>query len=214
MSTVITSSTTPCPGKVSKPIYTDHDLYTIPKLTYDNVNYWKLAMFNYIQGNGLFDFIDVQMIPPPKIIEDVQRSTWIENPIYKCWEEIDNELKMSIISTIHDELLATIPSSFTEPKGSVESTIHDELLETLPSSFTEPKGSVESTIHDELLETLPSSFTNPLAATDRSHDQHGEIPGSFKRKSSADLWTYIDKNIHRRPKMTHPDRGIEYFSFS
>ncbi|GKD20597.1 putative ankyrin repeat-containing domain, PGG domain, ankyrin repeat-containing domain superfamily protein, partial [Tanacetum coccineum] len=183
MSTVITSSTTPCPGKVSKPIYTDHDLYTIPKLTYDNVNYWKLAMFNYIQGNGLFGFIDVQMIPPPKIIEDVQQSTWIENPIYKCWEEIDNELKMSIISTIHDELLATIPSSFTEPKGSVESTIHDELLET-----------------------LPRSFTNPLAATDRSHDQHGEIPGSFKRKSSADLWTYIDKNIHRRPKMTHPDR--------
>ncbi|GKA85627.1 putative ankyrin repeat-containing domain, PGG domain, ankyrin repeat-containing domain superfamily protein, partial [Tanacetum coccineum] len=132
MSTVITSSTTPCPGKVSKPIYTDHDLYTIPKLTYDNVNYWKLAMFNYIQGNGLFGFIDVQMIPPPKIIEDVQQSTWIENPIYKRWEEIDNELKMSIISTIHDELLATIPSSFTEPKGSVESTIHDELLETLP----------------------------------------------------------------------------------
>ncbi|KAJ0849359.1 putative ankyrin repeat-containing domain, PGG domain, ankyrin repeat-containing domain superfamily [Helianthus annuus] len=130
---MMASSTSPSSGNHPHPIYMDHDLHTIPKLTPNTVNYWKITMRNYIEGNGLITFIDSSIKPPPEKIDDV------ENPDYKQWKEIDDQVRSSIISTMQD-------------------------------GFWE------------------------------------ELSSSFTGKTAAELWTFINLNVHRPPTMTHADR--------
>ncbi|KAJ0563518.1 putative ankyrin repeat-containing domain, PGG domain, ankyrin repeat-containing domain superfamily [Helianthus annuus] len=127
------SSTSPSSGNHPHPIYMDHDLHTIPKLTPNTVNYWKITMRNYIEGSGLITFIDSSIKPPPEKIDDV------ENPDYKQWKEIDDHVRSSIISTMQD-------------------------------GFWE------------------------------------ELSSSFTGKTAAELWTFINLNVHGPPTMTHADR--------
>ncbi|KAD5961896.1 hypothetical protein E3N88_13369 [Mikania micrantha] len=91
MSTM-TSSLSPSLSKYPQPIYKEHDLHTIPKHNKYNVNYWKLAMSDYIEGNGLIAFIDGSITPPPeKINEKNEQLQGIENPDYTQWKQIDDQ---------------------------------------------------------------------------------------------------------------------------
>ncbi|KAD5961895.1 hypothetical protein E3N88_13368 [Mikania micrantha] len=91
MSTM-TSSLSPSLSKYPQPIYKEHDLHTITKLNNFNVNYWKLAMSDYIEGNGLIAFIDGSITPPPdKINDENEQLQGIENPDYTQWKQIDDQ---------------------------------------------------------------------------------------------------------------------------
>lgn len=68
-------------------------------------------MRNYIEGNGLIDFINGK-IKPPKKTRYVELEE-IENPEYKQWKQIDDELRSSIISTIEKGLWEELSCSFT-----------------------------------------------------------------------------------------------------
>ncbi|KAD5961891.1 hypothetical protein E3N88_13364 [Mikania micrantha] len=91
MSTM-TSSLSPSLSKYPQPIYKEHDLHYIPKLNNYNVNYWKLVMSDYIEGNGLIAFIDGSITPPPDKINDKnEQLQGIENPDYTQWKQIDEQ---------------------------------------------------------------------------------------------------------------------------
>ncbi|KAK9061336.1 hypothetical protein SSX86_018516 [Deinandra increscens subsp. villosa] len=96
------SKTTMAPSstKYPHPIYMDPDLQNIPKLTNETVHYWKLAMLNHIEANGLTAFIDGSIQPPA-----------VDNPDYAEWKEMDDIVHTSITSTIPDDFFERIMSS-------------------------------------------------------------------------------------------------------
>ncbi|KAI3809255.1 hypothetical protein L1987_25226 [Smallanthus sonchifolius] len=106
MSTM-TSSSSISSSKYPRPIYMDHDLDTILKLNSYTVSYWKIAMREYMEGNGLIDFINGNIKPPPEKINDEL------NPDYKQWKQTDDEVQRSMFSTIQDSFWKKVSSSFT-----------------------------------------------------------------------------------------------------
>ncbi|KAD5961900.1 hypothetical protein E3N88_13373 [Mikania micrantha] len=87
------SSSSPSFSKYPQPLYKDYDLHYIPKLNYFNVNYWKLAMDDYIEANGLIGFINGSITPPPEMINDEneQQLHWIDQPDYMQWKQMDDQ---------------------------------------------------------------------------------------------------------------------------
>ncbi|KAD5961898.1 hypothetical protein E3N88_13371 [Mikania micrantha] len=87
------SSLSPSLSKYPQPLYKDYDLHYIPKLNYYNVNYWKLTMSDYIEGNGLIGFINGSIIPPPLMINDdiEQPLKWNVNPDYMQFKQVDDQ---------------------------------------------------------------------------------------------------------------------------
>ncbi|KAL8241219.1 hypothetical protein R6Q59_014574 [Mikania micrantha] len=112
MSTM-TSSLSPSLSKYPQPIYKEHDLHYIPKLNNYNVNYWKLVMSDYIEGNGLIAFIDGSITPPPDKINDKnEQLQGIENPDYTQWKQIDEQVQSSIMSTIQSGLWSNVSDKY------------------------------------------------------------------------------------------------------
>ncbi|KAL8241194.1 hypothetical protein R6Q59_014549 [Mikania micrantha] len=109
------SSLSPSPSKYPQPLYKDYDLIYIPKLNNFNVIYWKLAMRDYIEGNGLIAFIDGSITPPPEtlIIQTQNFSGGIYNPDYKQWKQIDDQVQLLIMATFQDGLWASLSSRYT-----------------------------------------------------------------------------------------------------
>ncbi|XP_076933215.1 uncharacterized protein LOC143599035, partial [Bidens hawaiensis] len=103
-------ASSPSSSKYPQPIYMDDDLHSsFPKLNRYSVNYWKINMHNYLEGNGLIAFIKGDIQPPPEKTDDGR----IENPDYKEWKEIDGYVQRSIISTIQEDLWKELSSSFS-----------------------------------------------------------------------------------------------------
>ncbi|XP_076936836.1 uncharacterized protein LOC143604153, partial [Bidens hawaiensis] len=96
-------------SKYPQPIYMDNDLHVASPNSIASVNYWKILMHNYLEGNCLIAFINGDIQPPPEKTDDEH----IDNPDYKEWKEIDDYVQHSIISTIQEDLWKELSSSFS-----------------------------------------------------------------------------------------------------
>ncbi|XP_076902145.1 uncharacterized protein LOC143556790 [Bidens hawaiensis] len=112
MASTPSSSSSLSSSKYPQPIYMDNDLdSSFTELNRYTVNYWRMLMQSYIEGNGLIAFINGYSKPPPEMIPDEQLK-WIENPYYKEWKEIDDQVQRWIISTIQDDLWTALSSQY------------------------------------------------------------------------------------------------------
>ncbi|KAL8241212.1 hypothetical protein R6Q59_014567 [Mikania micrantha] len=125
------SSSSPSFSKYPQPLYKDYDLHYIPKLNYFNVNYWKLAMDDYIEANGLIGFINGSITPPPEMINDEneQQLHWIDQPDYMQWKQMDDQVQLLILSTFQDGFWASLSSRYT---GKTAAELWSFIIQNVP----------------------------------------------------------------------------------